>query len=211
MPFTKDQFIKVRPYLFHLTHRDNISQIHRTKILHSAASLMQQAGNLTLLRQKRADYLAIQIGSTTVKIRDQQPLYEGNISLESDWLFEDVIQSLNERVFFWPGREAGPISYGERHVQRYVNEKPVILRVTTADLLSVNPDIHPLFCRFNSGSPRCSNGVGSPRGPNTFVRCGQADFTPSKVVEVTLTEKANLPSTIEAADSITGPWKDLRT
>ena len=209
MPFTNVQFTRTRPFLFHLTDRDNISRIRDCRVLHSAAVLMQQAGDTSFLRRKRAESVQVKIEKHRVSIRDQQPLYAGNISLHGGFSFEDVIQSLNERVFFWPGTEAGPISYGERHFERYVDEQPAILRIATAELLSANPGVDPLFCRFNSGSPRCSNGIGSPRGPNTFVTCGQADFTPNKVVEVTLTEKANLPSTIEVADSIAGPWQSL--
>ena len=209
MPFTISQFIKTRPYLFHLTDRNNVDHIRSSLTLHSAASLMRQAGDGHFLRRKRTESISVRIGTTTVSIRDQQPLHPGNISLESNWSFEDVIHSLNGRVFFWPGKNAGPISSGERHFERYADDRPAILRISTADLFAANSGFAPLFCRFNSGSPRRSNGLGIPRGPNTFVTCGQADFTPSKVVEVTLMKKARLPTAIEVADSVAGPWWPL--
>ena len=124
---------------------------------------MQQAGDGHYLRRKRTDHVTVRIGATSVKIRDQQPLHAGNISLEGDWSFEDVIESLNDRVFFWPGRNGGPISYGERHFERYADEQPAILRISTADIFVANAGTDPLFCRFNSGSPRCAKGFGSPR------------------------------------------------
>lgn len=170
---------------------------------------MEQGGNCDFIRQKRSDHLTIQMERASVKIRDQKPLHTGNITLEGNWSFGDVIESLNQRVFFWPGWHDRPISYGERHFVRYAGEEPVIIRVSTADIFTSNTDNGPLFCRFNSGSPRCSKGVGSPRGPNTFLPCYQADFTPSKVVEVTFVEKVNLPERIEIAHSVTGPWQRL--
>ena len=42
------------------------------------------------------------------------------------FVFEDLVEILNGRVFFWPGAVGGPISYGVRHFERYQNEKPVI-------------------------------------------------------------------------------------
>lgn len=209
MPFTVPQFAKVRPYLFHLTHRNNVENIRRSRVLHSAASLLRQAGDGSFPGRKRAESVTVQIGSVTINIRDQQPLHAGNISLQSDWSFEDVVRSLNERVFFWPGRDTGPIGYGERHFDRYADERPTMIRVATVDLFNANSNKDLLFCRFNSGSPRCSNGVGSPRGPNTFVTCAYADFTPSKVVEVTIMKKTILPTGIDIAGSIYGPWRPL--
>lgn len=209
MPFTITQFVKIRPFLFHLTDRNNLDHIRYRSTLYSAASLMHQAGRTHLLRHKRSECVKVHIGSATVNIRDQQPLHAGNINLQSDWSFEDLIQSLNERVFFWPGKSTGPISYGVRHFERYADEQPAMLRISTADLFASNSNFSPLFCRFNSGSPRCSNGVGSPRGPNTFVTCSQANFTPSKVVEVIFAGKVNLPTVIEIAESFNGPWRSI--
>lgn len=209
MSFTIPQFAKARPYLFHLTHRNNVENIRRSRVLQSAASLMRQAGDGSYLGRKRAKAVTVQISGVAISIRDQRPLHAGNIRLQSDWSFEDVVRSLNERVFFWPGKDAGPISYGERHFERYADERPTIIRVSTADLFNVNADNDPTFCRFNSGSPRCSNGVRSPRGAETFVRCTRAEFTPSKVVEVTFADEVVLPARVEVARSISGRWRPL--
>src|SRR5439155_7137821 len=105
--------------------------------------------------------------TTKYVIRDQWPLYAGNIALEARCSFEDIIQLLNERVFFWPGWHTGPIGYGRRHFERYENESPAILRVPTEKLYAANSDASPQYCRYNSGLPRCSNGLGRPRGTST--------------------------------------------
>jgi len=209
VPFTNDEFTRTRPYLFHLTDRDNVSRIRDVRVLHSAAVLMQQAGDTSYLRQKRRTSIQIAIADRVVCIRDQQPLHAGNIRFHGEYAFEDVVQSLNERVFFWPGKVDGPIDYGERHFERYVDDQPVILRVSTADLFNANSGVSPFYCRYNSGSPRCSKGLGSPRGPNTFVASTQADFAPSSTVEVTFEKQVVLPAQVEVGDTIVGPWRSL--
>lgn len=209
MPFSYDQFSRTRPYLFHLTAQSNVRRIRRTRVLYSAETLMRKAGDTSMLRQKRFVSRTVQIKEDTVNIRDQQPLHAGNISFVDGWSFEDVIKLLNERVFFWPGTSIGPIGYGKRHYKRYIEENPSILRVSTQALFGTNLDVSPTFCRYNSGSPRCSKGVGSPRGAKTFVVASEADFTPNKVVEVTYSDRVTLPDVVEFSNSVSGPWRSL--
>jgi Family of unknown function (DUF7002) len=180
MAFSHEAFVRLRPFLFHLTHRNNIDVIAQVRTLHCAATVMREAGDVAFLRRKRDVSMNFQSGARLINLRDQQPLYAGNIRLQGGWSFQDVIQSLNERVFFWPGTSGGPINHGHRHYERYAHESPIIVRVSTAELYAANPGSDPLFCRYNSGSPRCSNGRGSPRGPNTFLSAGEVDFTPSR-------------------------------
>lgn len=154
---------------------------------------------------KRYDMVTVTIDGYTIDLRDQQPLYEGKTRLEGGWTFEDLIVALNSQVFFWPGWDEKPIGYGTRHFQRYEADGPVILRVRTEDMFDAN-SAEPFFCKYNSGSPRTTQGRGSPRGPSTFVRCVQAAFTPSNVVEVTYEGTATLPNRVESSDSPFGPW-----
>lgn len=209
MPFSDKQFTRTRPVLFHLTDRRNLEEIRKSRALHSAARLMRKAGDISFLRQRRTQSIEVQFAAVTIVIRDQQPLHSGNMVVEGGWSFEDVVQAINERVFFWPGTQGGPIGHGRRHFERYLNEGPAILRVSTAGLYLANPGAAPLYCRYNSGSPRCSNGVGSPRGPSTFVSSAEAEFVSSKVVEVTYLNHATLPALVEVSESIFGPWRKL--
>ena len=199
--------MKTRPYLYHLTDRHNVRRIVESKKLESAIGLMKSGKCIAMSRKRREESIRVTVGETQVMIRDQKPLYLGNIALASDWTFEDVLVALNERVFFWPGCSDGPIPSGVRHFDRYRHEDPVLLRIRTEELLLLNNGKDPLFCRYNSGAPRCSGGVGSPRGPDTFVRCDVATFTASQVVEVTFVDSVRLPDRIERADSVRGPWK----
>lgn len=209
MPFTIEQFASVRPYVYHLTARQNLYRLRRTARLESATRLLTAAGNEGMLSQKRRQTVEVAVNGETIFVRDQAPLHAGNIRFEGGWDMQDLLSDLNSRVFFWPGSAQGPISYGLRHFQRYELEQPILLRVGFLSLIEANNGSQPMFCRFNSGSPRCSKGVGSSRGPNTFTAAHGADFTPGKVVEVTYLNEALLPADAQIADLPNGPWTPL--
>lgn len=171
--------------------------------------MMERAGRLELLRAPRRGPETITVNGRPIIVRDQNPLHKGNIKLPRGFSFEDFVETLNRRICFWPGGIAGPIAYGVRHFQHYKHEHPAILRVAFESLLHANPAAIPLFCRYNSGSPRCSYGKKSPRGPNTFVDARRFIETPSKVVEVTFDTKIVLPRDTEFAARPTGPWNRL--
>jgi hypothetical protein len=146
----------------------------------------------------------------TIVLRDQRPLHAGNAKFPRGYAFEDLLESLNSRVFFWPGTGKTAILYGIRHFEHYEREKPVLLRIKFQSLLDSNPRAVPLFCRFNSGSPRCSYGNRPPRGPNTFVSADDFRETPRRVVEVTFDRQLALPADAEFGRRPTGPWQPLR-
>jgi hypothetical protein len=204
-----DSYASARPYLFHLTHRDNLNHIRELARLFPAAVLMERAKQTDLIRTLRRGPRQVSFEGRTIVIRDQDRLHRGNTGVPSGFTFEDLIESLNRRIFFWPGASAGPISYGRRHFERYEEEHPVILRIDFQSLLSVNHSASPFYCRYNSGSPRCSDGKKSPRGPNTFVSATDFHETPSKVVEVTFDTEIILPPTTQFGMHPAGPWKKL--
>jgi hypothetical protein len=142
-----------------------------------------RAGRSDLKRMRRCAHEQITVDNTVISVRDQAPLHEGNLKLPTGYTFEELIESLNSRLFFWPGTAAGPISYGVRHFERYKQERPVIIRTDLQSLLSANPAAEPSYCAYNSGSPRCSNGRKSPRGPDTFLPAAKFAKAPTQVVE----------------------------
>jgi hypothetical protein len=170
---------------------------------------MQKAQSTSFLRQRRSAAIRIQLPKAMIILRDQQPLHQGNMTLLAGLSFEDVLQMLNEKVFFWAGTKTAPVSYGQRHFQGYAKEKPAVLRISTRDLYKANPNVRPHYCRYNSGAPRCNKGLGSPRGPDTFVSSARADYEPSKVAEVIYKTEVGLPQEVEVADSLSGPWRKL--
>jgi hypothetical protein len=140
--------------LYHLTDVRNLARIRLLRRLESAELLLRKAGQSAQLDQRRPVHLTIMVGGMQVILRDQDPLHAGNIEIDAGWTFDAVIALLNQRVFFWPGRPTGPNDYGLRHYKRYEAEQPAIIRVPTTSMLHANPDNQPLFCRYNSGSPR---------------------------------------------------------
>lgn len=206
MAFTLDQFSRTRPYLYHLTSERNANKIINERVLQCAAECLRLSGQSRWLRVKRNESVTVGVNGDHVDLRDQLPLYPGKILFEGGWTFAELVRQLNRRVFFWPGKLLGPISYGIRHFERYEDEGPVILRVETAALFASNSRIVPEFCKYNSGSPRTTQGIGSPRGPSTFVGSHVAAFSPSKVVEVTYTQQITLPAVIESSTHPNGPW-----
>lgn len=211
MAFSIEEFIRLRPFLYHLTASNNLIRIRRTRHLDSAARILIDAGRPAALRSKRQRHELVQIGSEIVYIRDQAPLHAGNAALSGGWTFEDFVEHLNQKVFFWPGTSRGPISYGLRHYERYRSEEPAIIRVPTTSIFNANKndDRPPLFCRFNSGSPRCSNGQPSPRSPMTFGRAAQVEFGVSRVVEVAFNDVAALPMDAQIGRAPMGPWTQI--
>jgi hypothetical protein len=204
-------YLKARPYLYHLTDSSNISRMARTGCIAPAIVLFERAARPDFLRRKRDTHERIRIGRDVIVIRDQAPLHKGNLSLPAGYTFEEFVESLNSRVFFWPGTAPSPISYGIRHFERYKNENPAILRLTFASLLLANTLANATFCRYNSGSPRCSYGARSPRGPQTFVPAAEFEGTPSQVVEVTFASELALPADTEVGSHPSGPWRPLGT
>ena len=91
----------------------------------------------------------------------------------------------------------GPISYGHRHFGRYASDGPALLRLDCAEVFARNRARGPYFCKYNSGSPRCSRGQKSPRGPDTFLSAEEFSFPESTVVEVTFLDEVQLPENIE--------------
>lgn len=209
MPFTLPKFKTLRPYLYHLTDQRNIERIRRTGHLCSATLTLQAASQHSVIFNRRPESIAVTVDGEEIWIRDQRPLHAGNVGLQDGWTFQDLVKALNDKVFFWPGSATGPISYGVRHFQRYESDKPALLRLSSGDVFAANVAVTPLFCRYNSGSPRWSNGIASPRGPRTFVSCGEADFSAAGVVECVIAGQVIIPASVEVASSFAGPWKPL--
>lgn len=206
MPFTLAEFAALRPWACHLTSAGNFPSIRASRQIQSAAVLIGLAGLPHLLTWRRPGHRPIQVHGTEIQLRDQQPLHAGNVALHDGWRLSDLVNSLNQRVFSWPGTSDGPIRPGQNHFAHYQSEGPKILRAPMLDLLKGNAGLTPLFCRFNSGSPGYSNRTAGPRGSNTFVSAGKFIGRPSEVIELTLSPSVALPASVQWGLSAFGPW-----
>jgi hypothetical protein len=208
MPFSLESFVKLRPFLYHLTSADNLDLTRSMRRLKPAAEFIKASGSDDLLRRRREGSCFLLPGSVGARLQSQSPLRVGNITFSSAWTLGDLIECLNGLVFFWPGTQAGPSRYGTNHfASSSWDEKPVALRVDTAKLFESNPGNDPLFCRFNSGSPRCVNGRKSPRGPNTFMPAEAFLGARSEVVEVAFRRSVHLPDATALKRSHSDLWE----
>ena len=206
-----EKYSASRPYLYHLTYRANISHIRELGRLFPTASLLHESGNSDLMRTARRGPKPITFRGREITLRDQDKLRSGPTGLPREFSFADLVEIINSRVFFWAGSVAGPVPSGVRHFERYEGkgERPVILRLGFTSLLAFNRSANPFFCRYNSGSPRCSNARKSPRGPDTFVSARDFAGTPSAVIEVTFDTEISLPPDTDCGPRPDGPWKRL--
>lgn len=210
MAFSIARFVATRPYVFHLTAQGNLNGILATRTLLPAATLQSVNGRQLPRLTPRGQHLRVDWNGYAVWIRDQLPLNAKNIEFGNGWDLSRLLTHIDEHVFFWPGTERGPVDAGRNHFERYVHEQPALLRVGTADLIAANRDGEPLFCRFNSGAPRCSGGRKSPRGDSTYLPAAVIERTPGAVKEVVFHGAVQLPHRIDAATDYSGPWTPLR-
>jgi hypothetical protein len=193
MAFTLERFIAIRKYLYHFTAAENLSAIRTERKLDSAAILTGRHG-IVCPPTKRAVPMLNSSATAEFWLQTQAPLRVGNISFDQGWDIERFVNRLNGLVFFWPGDGDGPIAYGQRHAAG--NDWPTkatAIRVETRALIDAHPRNSPLFCPYNSGAPRYSDGKASPRGRSTFLPAEAFERTAGKVKEVVFEGTVLLP------------------
>lgn len=203
------KFADTRPWLYHLTARMNVERIREEGRLDCAATLLRAGDRESVVRQRRESCEVVRVRDSSIHIRDQRPLHRKNMSLLGGWGFEDWVEHLNGLVFFWPGSDERPVCNGVRHYQRYKGDEVCVIRVGTKDTFDKNRPAEPRFSRYNSGSPRCSKGKRSPRGPDTIVSGDRFKDAPSDVVEVAYRKQVTLPKSAQVACTPFGEWRPL--
>lgn len=209
-----NQFIKIRPHIYHLTDERNLESILATGKLLSTEQLVN-VSNLQnkneFLTTRRREHAVVTVDGVDFYIRDQRPLSLKILQgcLDKGCSTEDFIAYLNSKVFMW-GKMAGL----ESHYARYIaqNEEPIILRFKTEEVFALNPV--PKFTRLNSGAPRSSsylNGKGSPRGLNTFQSAVEYFNSASTVNEVVFDNHCVLPQSIFVGHRPEGPFERVTT
>src|SRR4051812_16215043 len=108
MSFSLQEFVRLRPFVYHLTHSANVEGIRERRRLFSAAAIMRMAGASALRREHRRGERIVVVDGEEIHIRDQDPLKQGNMRLDARWKFADFIEHLNAHVFFWPGWREKP-------------------------------------------------------------------------------------------------------
>ena len=207
MAFLTSEFIELRPFAYHVTDRASLPRLQRDGCIRPTAELLAATGREDLLRTRRRNPVRLSVAGEVVVLKDQTPLLEANTLLTGGWSFGDFVECLNRRVFFWPGTPHGPIGPGKNLLKHYESEGPAVLRVPTRQLLEVNAGVEPLYCAFNSGSPRCQHGERVPRGPDLFTTADRFSRRASQVVELVFAAAVLLPPSSLIRDGDT--WQRL--
>jgi hypothetical protein len=208
----KQEFTKKKAYLYHLTDKDNLANILKTKQILSTESIInltswdeEQKDNF--LSKRRKVHEVINTSTTNFKIRDQKPISLTNLvkCLSKGITTGEFFKLLNMRVFFWP-----TIKRLESHYKRYAGENPIIIKVETSEIFKINSN--PEFCRLNSGATRSNshlNGAPPERGIDTFLPAERSNLKVSQVAEVTFPAKCSLPSKLYIGKTPAGPWEEI--
>jgi cupin 2 domain-containing protein len=199
-------------YLYHLTYVSSLARIRRNMRLDSAAKMINDARRDDLLQERRTGLQRLVIEEDEIILTDQRPLHAANVSFEGGWSLGNLVEAINRRVFFWRGDKKGLLERDRNHFETYQNDGVhlAFLRMPFGDMVNANRNNHPEFCQYNSGGPRSSNGEKSPRGPNTFVRAPQADFSIGDIREVVFNESVNLPDSTQISfNAWNGPWRNF--
>lgn len=194
MAFTLDQYIGLRPFLYHVTARENLARLARTRRIDTTSAILEAAGRPNLTRTRRPEAIGVLVGGEPVTLKDQRPLVLANVTFTPGWQAEDYLQYLNEHVYFWPGDALSMIPPGGRLLAHYAPELPGVLRLPVRELLAANPQAVPLFSRYNSGAPRMQRGKPVERGPNLFRPVAEARGQPYNVIEVVFRGSVVLPA-----------------
>jgi uncharacterized protein DUF7002 len=194
MAFTLDQYAELRPFLYHVTARENLARLRRFGRLETASAILRGAGREDLLRARRPSSVTIGVGGDSIVLKDQHPLVAANVTLVSGWDFDDFVEYLNDHVYFWPGDAIRMFGPAGRLLAHYAPESPLVLRVPFAPLVAANSDLTPLFSPYNSGAPRMQSGKGVKRDPDLFRPAEQFRRRPHEVVEVAFRGSVALPA-----------------
>ncbi|HEY4302834.1 MAG TPA: hypothetical protein VGM82_00090 [Gemmatimonadaceae bacterium] len=197
MAFAISEFIRLRPFAYHVTNRDNAKPLRTSKRIRTTQSLLQDGDHLHLLRKRRTEYVSVTTAGGVVVLKDQKPLIEANTALTHGWAFGDYVAFLNGFTFFWPGTDLGPIGQGRRLLDHYEADGPLVLRIATTDLFSANVNLTPEFCAFNSGAPRYNAGKPASRGPDLFAPAHEFPRRASEVAELAFRGDVVIPTTAE--------------
>jgi hypothetical protein len=207
MPFDIDEFTRLRPYVFHVSDRTNLPALRSTRRLRTAANLIRSANRPEWLVLRRTDPVHLATPDGLVVLKDQRPLIAANMVLTAEWSLGEFVQYLNSFTYFWPGNDRGPSGPGQRLLDHYQADGPVLLRIATEDLLRANASMQPEFCPFNSGAPRYHSGRRAVRGPHLFKPAAEFPRRASEVVELAFRGDVALPSTTLIRSA--GGWANL--
>ena len=98
LPIEVNRLIQLRPFLFHLTARENLAGIRAGGFLKPASHWLRMADRGGEIRLKRLGALKMFVDGHRVVVRDQSPLAAGHIAFDEGWDLARLVEALNDRV-----------------------------------------------------------------------------------------------------------------
>jgi hypothetical protein len=203
-----EKLFEVWPYCYHVTSGTNLNSIYRARTLLPAATIIREAGQHSIGKERRTEDIILRLKGYDVLVRNQNPLNPEALDLAPGELLEDYVSCLNSRVFFWPGTTSGPVDDGVRMCNQAAAGS-IILRVPCRSLVSANPSADVYISRCNTGAAWLDKGQKSRRGRAVFERINTFSGNPASIQEISFVDDIQLPSDTMKAASVAGPWDAL--
>ena len=203
MPVALNGLSKSASTCHHFTSIHNFSSIRRSGQLEFASYLMRRANHSEFLQVRRTK----REFCGEVLLQSQRPLIADNIERSgAGWAMKNLLEHLNGFVFFWPGKDSGPIkNVAVGYLSRGDGRSGgIAMRVPSRDLL-LDLSQKPLFCQYNLAQHDGPREKASPRGPDTFLPANCFEGTVSEVIEVVFPNCVNLPGSTSCSKSFTEP------
>lgn len=220
MAFTRNHWVRHRPFLYHYAPLENVKRIIKRGEMLSAAIIVRKAyaydptqipDPSAFLRTPRERSIVLRVGPLVedlFELNDQLPMLHESSFAELDGTRDDFIELLNGFVFYWPGRQEGPVTkgdHGQSFRERYKHFAE--LRIPVAEVWTDR--FFPKFCRYNSGAPQARDRV--KRGASIFVDASDAELVTRKVVEAVFPEQVALPPSTQWRDDVFSDWRTIGT
>lgn len=220
MAFTRNHWIRHRPFLYHFAPADNIERIIARREMLSAEVIVRKAYSYdptqipdpdAFLRSPREEPVALRVGPLVedlFELNDQLPMLHESSFAELDGTRDDFIELLNSFVFYWPGTYDGPVTKGDHGQSFRTRYKHFAeLRIPVADVWTDRS--RPKFCSYNSGAPQARDRV--KRGPSIFVEASDTELATRKVVEAVFSKQVALPPSTQWRDNAFSDWRTICT
>ena len=207
-------WLRLRPYLYHFAPLENIRQIMDRGEMLSARRIVEMAVTYqpdqvddpdTLLATPRRSKVSLRVGpreSDVFTLNDQRPMTLGNCFANLDCSPEEFVRTLNSYVFFWPGDTDGPRTkgkHGASFVSRYHHFAALRFRFTDIEHGAVTLK----FCGCNSGAPQERHRI--RRSPAIFRPFAEPKLV-GQAVEVVAEGSLQLPDVLEYRSAAQPDW-----
>jgi len=197
------------PYCYHVTFSENLRSIVDSRALFSASTLLTNAG-LEGHGRLRASEQTIEVSGRLVVLRNQIALNPDELELSDKDTLEEYVSFLNQRTYFWPGTDAGPVADGLRLIAAHgALRPPIVIRTRTLSLIEENRNQTIQVATFNTGASWRLREGKSWRARDAVVPLAKYADDPGAIAELSYLSGARLPRDCEYSTPSHEGWHKL--